>query len=559
MSRRLLNVLSARHNIADTKVKVKAVRRYPRTRIGIVSTGIAVAIALLLGLGFGSAGSAGSVKQSPAAKLTPAQQAKLADATLMSVHIRQVAQLLKAERVEIEPQLLFTSNGRKKLRPQLLGVPEMYLSKSHSGRLRGVVMADTLTLPEKVKIESDTVIIARRIKFTGRAPTIKGPHDIHIFALDSVNIANGRGTIVTIDTSGFGREEWLESLKQRAGNSTQTRTVAHHANPPQDYAGVDGSDGTMGLVGSNGNSGGHGSAGLPGSCSTNKNGGSGNPGQNGLPAGHGGTGANGRAGTAGRNQTLNITNINAGAFNIITKGGNGGNGGPGGFGGTGGAGGNGGAGGKGASCNCQAGGLGNGGSGGMSGAGGAGGNGGQGGNGANGGAGGSVIVYFPFGYDITQISVNSHGGTGGQGGTGGSSASAGSSGSPGAGGHGGSVFGCDPAQDGSGGLHGNGGGAGGSGGNAGMPGQPGAPGAVTWNMTSGPESGGGGGGVSGYEPGIPEQYCTPWYWVSFHCDYFIDQLSPNKKKQWANHAQPIAPNAFGWQCVETGRTYMGCF
>lgn len=522
--------------------------------MGIVPTGIAVAITLLLSLGFGSAGTAGSVNQSRPAKLTPAQEAKLPEAKLMSVHIRQVAQLLKAEGIQIEPQLLFTSNGRKKLRPQLLGHPEMYLSKVNSGRLRGVVMADTLTLPEKVEIESDTIIIVRRINFTGRTPTLKGPHAVHLFALDAVNVANGRGTVVTIDTSGFGREEWLKSLKQRASNSKQIGTVAHHVNPLQGYAGVDGADGTMGLVGSNGNSGGHGSAGLPGSCSTNRNGEKGNSGENGSSGGQGGTGNNGQNGTAGQNQTLNITNINAGAFNLITKGGNGGNGGPGGFGGTGGTGGNGGAGGSGASCNCQAGGLGNGGSGGTSGAGGAGGNGGQGGNGANGGAGGSVIVYFPFGYDITQISVNSNGGTGGQGGTGGSSAAGGSSGSPGVGGHGGSVFGCDPAQDGSGGLHG-GQGAGGSAGNGGAPGQPGAPGSVIWNMTSGPE-GGGGGGVSGYEPGLPEQYCTPWYWVSFHCDYFIDQLTPNKKKQWANHARP---NALGWQCVETGRTYMGCF
>ncbi|HEU4435537.1 MAG TPA: hypothetical protein VFR51_19275 [Pyrinomonadaceae bacterium] len=53
-------------------------------------------------------------------KLTPAQQAKLPDAKLLSVHIRQVAQLLKAEGIAIEPQLLFTANGRKKLRPQLM-------------------------------------------------------------------------------------------------------------------------------------------------------------------------------------------------------------------------------------------------------------------------------------------------------------------------------------------------------------------------------------------------------------------------------------------------------
>jgi hypothetical protein len=106
-------------------------------------------------------------------------------------------------------------------------------------------------------------------------------------------------------------------------------------------------------------------------------------------------------------------------------------------------------------------------------------------------------------------------------------------------------------------LHG-GQGAGGSGGSGGSAGQPGAAGSISWNMTSGPETGGGGGDPSGYEPGMPEQYCTPWYWVSFHCDYYIDQVLPDKKKTWANHARPMS-NIFGWSCVETGRSYMGCF
>ncbi len=258
----------------------------------------------------------------------------------MSVHIRKVAELLKEEGVEIEAQLLFTANGRKKLRPQLLGIPQMYLSKGHSGRLRGVVMADILTLPEKVKIERDTVIIARRVNFTGRAPTIKGPHDLHLFALDSANVSNSRETVVTIDTSGFGRKEWLESLNQRASNSKQTKTVSHHANLLQDTSGTHGTDGLMGGVGSNGNSGVTGQAGVQGSCST---------------------------------------------------------------------------------------------------------------------------------------------------------------------------------------------------------------------------GGGGGGDTSGYEPGALQEHCTPWYWVSFHCEYYLDRMLPNKKRQhWANHARSKMPFA-GWQCVETGRSYIGCF
>ena len=557
MSRVFLRSPSKQHLALQTATSTKT-HRHSQTRSPIIRTGIAVAIAtVLISLAFGSAGSAGPPNQSQTPKLTPAQQAKLQDAKLMSVHIKKVAKLLEAEGIEIEPQLLFTSNGRKKLRSQLLGIPHMYLSTVHSGRLHGVVMADTLTLPEKVKIEGDTVIIARRVNFTGRAPTIKGPHDLHLFALDSATFVNGRETVVTIDTSGFGRKEWLESLNQGASNSKQTNTVAHHINLLQNSSGTPGSDGNVGGVGSNGISGGHGSAGVQGSCSTNKNGGDGNAGADGSDGGNGGAGSDGNPGNNASAQTINIPNVNAGSYNVIARGGNGGNGGGGGYGGAGGSGGNGGAGGDGASCNCQAGGLGNGGNGGASGAGGKGGNGGVGGKGGNGGAGGSIVINYPWGYDVTQVTVDSQGGTAGQGGIGGSSAAGGSAGSPGAGGHGGSVFGCGPAQSGSAGNQ-RSAGAGGSGGNGGSAGQAGAAGSVSWNAATGPEASGGG-DISGYEPGFPEESCTPWYWVSFHCDFYIDQVFPTRKKQWANHSRPLIPNFYGLQCMETGRTYIGCF
>ena len=558
MLRMFLHSDSKPHNAVQTTTSSKAPHRYSPNRTRIVPAVITVAVAaVLISPGFSSVQSSGPPNQPQLPKLTPAQQARLQGARAISVHIRKVAKLLKAEGVEIEPQLLFTSNGRKKLRPQLLGIPEMYLSKTSPGRLRGVVMADTLTLPEKVKIDGDTVIIARRINFTGRAPTIKGSHDLHLFALDSANVANGRETVVTIDTSGFGNKEWLESLNHQASSSKQIKTMAHHANLLQNTSGTPGSDGIMGAVGSNGINGAHGAAGVGGSCSTNKNGANGGAGDNGSDGGEGGLGSDGAAGNSATAQTINIPNVNAGSYNIIAKGGKGGNGGPGGFGGTGGAGGNGGAGGDGAGCNCQPGGLGNGGNGGAAGGGGKGGNGGKGGKGGNGGAGASVVIYYPWGYNITQVTVDAQGGSAGEGGIGGSSAAGGSAGSRGPGGHGGSVFGCDPARNGSAGTQ-TSGGAGGSGGMGGSSGQSGPGGSVSWNPTTGPESSGGG-DTYGYEPGLPEEYCTPWYLVSFHCDYYIDQVLPTKKKQWANHALPVLPRLFGWQCVETGRIPIGCF
>jgi hypothetical protein len=121
---------------------------------------------------------------------------------MMSVNIRAVAQLLRSENIPIDAGLLFTPSGRQKLRAQLTLYPDMQITKTLSGPLRGVVMADTLTFPGTSLVDGDTLIIARQVIFTGRAPTIKGAHDFHLFVLDSINVENGAETVINIDTSG---------------------------------------------------------------------------------------------------------------------------------------------------------------------------------------------------------------------------------------------------------------------------------------------------------------------------------------------------------------------
>ena len=523
--------------------------------ITVLTAGAMISIALVLN----PTGAAQNPGQLQNRQLTPAQRAKLPELKIISANIRAVARILKSEGVQLDTGQLFTRMGQKKLRTQLLAFPDMYLTKAHSEPLRGVIMADSLTLPEKSKIEADTVIIARHIVFTGRAPTIKGSHDIHLFALDSIKVANGPGTVITIDTSGAGRDEWLKSQREQASaTSKRHKFFADHAfRRPQDTSGVPGSDGIMGTVGSNGENGLNGQSGEAGSCSSIKNGGSGTAGGAATAAGNGGTGSNATNGDNAGNQTINVPNVNAGSYNILAKGGNGGNGGPGGFGGTGGKGGNGGPGGDGAGCSCNPGDIGDGGSGGTAGAGGNGGTGGQGGNGANGGTGGVVIINYPWGYNISQLATNVQGGAGGQGGIGGSAGNPGSAGIPGRGGHGGSVFGCDPGRDGSAGLNAIGG-TGGNGGNGGGAGSPGNSGSVVWSVTGGPE-GTGGGDPSGYEPSTLYENCTDWYWVSYHCEYDVTALPTGEKKVWANHIMPKLVPSSGWSCVETGRGYMGCF
>jgi hypothetical protein len=121
---------------------------------------------------------------------------------MMSANIRAVARLLRSENIPIDAGLLFTPNGRQKLGSQLTLYPDMQIAKTLSAPLHGIVMADTLTFPETSLIDGDTLIIARQVIFTGRAPTIKGGHDFHFFVLDSITVEDGAQTVITIDTSG---------------------------------------------------------------------------------------------------------------------------------------------------------------------------------------------------------------------------------------------------------------------------------------------------------------------------------------------------------------------
>ena len=81
----------------------------------------------------------------------------------MSVNVRQVARILRDNSVEIDASLLFTISGRKKVRPQLIAIPDMTLSKVNTGSLGGMVLAHDLTLPEQTLLDADTLIIANNV------------------------------------------------------------------------------------------------------------------------------------------------------------------------------------------------------------------------------------------------------------------------------------------------------------------------------------------------------------------------------------------------------------
>ena len=415
------------------------------------------ASALLLALVcFGIPVSSGNQQERSGQRRTLAEaQAKRNDE--LARNVISVSRVLHDAGIEIEAWDLFSAVGRKKVQAQLDRYPQMHASKTWSAPLRGVVMADTLTLSAELPIEENTVVLAGQIIFNGSAPTLKGPHDIHLFAFQSIRTADG--SIVTIDASGVGRKEWFKAS-------------AHH---PNLMPGADGVDGKSGKDGKRGFNGGNGD---PGSCATNPSGLSGNTGGSGGSGESGENGTNGANGTEGHHITVVVPNNDLGMLRLISRGGDGGRGGAGGSAGNGGRGGNGGNGGDGVGCKCQPNGMGDGGPGGPAGPGGPGGAAGNGGHGGNGGAGGNMVVYYPSGgFDVAKIKTDSRGGFAGLGGHAGSSAVGGAEGNPGSGGLGGIIPRCGGNRNGATGTTGVPGVAGVAG-EAGKPGRSGDTGSL---------------------------------------------------------------------------------
>ncbi|HEY3580326.1 MAG TPA: hypothetical protein VGK82_07260 [Pyrinomonadaceae bacterium] len=359
--------------------------------------------------------------------------------------------LLLKHGVPFDPDLLMEPGFQKRLAPVFANMPEFRETHVAGKQMRGVQLADTLFLPENVELTGDTVIIANNIIFSGKHAVIKGPHDLHFFALGpvlSVNMSarNGRGqsgTIVetafskvrlikavfsrtsieeakrqgqlvepdsiTLNIDALGRDEWLESQKAgRPANHTRRSTTQQQENidkPP----GATGDTGANGAPSTEPPTNGEGP---PGLCPNVPDGGEGDLGHTAPVAGTGGTGLRGTDGdNAG---TLNVTVSSPSDthfYNLSAKGGRGGQGGPGGPGGLPARGGKGGPGGPGATCACPLQ-SGRGGRGGTGGKGSRGGTGGMGGPGADGGQGGTINFTYPCNWTPNWASDVNPGGKG---------------------------------------------------------------------------------------------------------------------------------------------------
>ena len=264
---------------------------------------------------------------------------------------------------------------QKRLAPVFAKMPEFRETHVVGKQMKGVQLADTLFLPENVELTGDTVIIANNMIFSGKNAVIKGPHDLHFFALGpllslTMNARDARGQSstfvevafskprlvkavfsrasieetkragqlvepdrITLNVDGRGRDEWLESqkaAKARFANHARRSTTQQQENIDK-VPGETGDKGANGTFSTEPETNGEGP---PGLCPSIPDGSTGDTGHTAPAAGTGGTGLRGIDGEDGG--TLNITVTNASDthfYNLSAKGGRGGQGGPGGDGG----------------------------------------------------------------------------------------------------------------------------------------------------------------------------------------------------------------------------------
>lgn len=383
-------------------------------------------------------------------------------------------ELLLRHGVPFDPDALLEPDWKAKLAPALTQMQEMQAVRQGSKKLRGTQLADTLYLPEKVEVAEDTVILVRQLAFAGKHVEIKGPHDLHVFIIDSLVSTSGNqqtqsqagpqpftqatyvraksartgmqtgGFVepesITINLDGEGRKEWLEKQNalRRTNLGTTERKNSHRVGGPRTLQqNVDGEPGATGGPGAPGTPAvpqPQAPKGMNGVCGGTVDGGAGVEGFMGNQGGAGGNGQAGIVGNPGGTLTFTITST-TGTYNFSAKGGAGGWGGAGGDGAIGGTGGQGGPGGDGATCPCSQGRSGNGGPGGIGGQGGAGNIGGDGGPGADGGTGGTINLTVPCNF-VGTYTMNVNGGAAGGGGSPGAASQGGAGGSGGPGGNG---------------------------------------------------------------------------------------------------------------------------
>ncbi len=207
--------------------------------------------------------------------------------------------LLVDKNVPFDPEILLTPHWRETLKSTFNQMPELQEVRRGTNRLKGVQIAHTLYLPEKVQLEGDTVILARNLIFDGHEAVIRGPFNIYVYPIDECGLLGtsfevalararpktdvrfitaswvgnralpvmpiiGDGTI-RINTSGLGRADWLESQQAMAGGGGRM-IKAGFFQQGQNHNGAYTGDGGYGVEGNQGVAGTQGNTGADGTC-----------------------------------------------------------------------------------------------------------------------------------------------------------------------------------------------------------------------------------------------------------------------------------------------------
>ncbi|HKY04300.1 MAG TPA: hypothetical protein VJQ56_05400, partial [Blastocatellia bacterium] len=208
---------------------------------------------------------------------------------------RRSSDLLTAHGVPFDPNELLDTNWRKNLAPRLALMSELQTDRRvKSKRLKGVYIADTLRLPEKMEADGDVVILARTLVYGGENVEIIAPgKEVSIFVIESQkhsglsrtsvesSDARFRTTSVYIRTGVYERFDGRVAYKIINGVATQVVL---------NEDGMNGAPGFQGITGIAGDTGANGVDGEDGICTGTRSGTRGGEGEEGDAGEQGGDG-----------------------------------------------------------------------------------------------------------------------------------------------------------------------------------------------------------------------------------------------------------------------------
>src|SRR5712692_5093669 len=257
--------------------------------------------------------------------------------------------LLDKKGLPFDMEALTAPDWRENLAQTFAQMPEMQVVRRELDPLEGVVIADTLYLPEKVELAGETVILAKHLIFEGSNAVIRGNHNLYILPINTVHVIgttlsnlnrsaklaktalpswtdiqgllenrHSADTSLTIDTSWYAAVPTAKARRVSQSSSFQIM---------DDRSGGPGGPGSNGAPGNGGSPGAPGGLGNSGLCGEQPNGGPGGLGKDGTDGDTGGPGGLGGPGGWGGDIYLSLSQGDTGTYSEISRGGPGGTGG----------------------------------------------------------------------------------------------------------------------------------------------------------------------------------------------------------------------------------------